>query len=92
VECLFGIQKSRFKVLQSGIMVHGVSVTDKIWLTCSALHNFQIDENGDEPWDNHTNVNSDYARNNNMVTPCTTDVNSIPIHSILTYKKAQGFT
>ena len=79
VECLFGIQKSRFKVLQSGIMVHGVSVTDKIWLTCSALHNFLIDENGDEPWDNHISVNSDYARNNNMFIPCTTDVNSIPI-------------
>jgi len=47
VECLFGIQNSAFKVLQSGVMVHGVSVTDKIWLTCSALHNFLNDENGD---------------------------------------------
>ena len=76
VECLFGIQKKRFKVLQSGIMVHGVRVTDKIWMTCSALHNFLIDENGDEPWDNHMNVNSDYARN---IIPCTTDLNNRPI-------------
>ena len=48
-------------------MVHGVSVTDKIWLTCSALHNFLIDEKGDEPWDKHTDVTSDYATNINMV-------------------------
>ena len=75
MECLFGIQKKRFKVLQSGIMVHGVRVTDKIWMTCSALHNFLIDENGDEPWSRHMNVNSD-ARN---IIPCTTDLNNRPI-------------
>ena len=56
-------------------MVHGVSVTDKIWLTCSALHNFLT--NGDEPWDKHMNVTSDYATNINMVIPCTTNANGI---------------
>ena len=55
----------------------GVSIADKIWLTCSALQNFLIDENGDEPWDNHMNVSSDYATNINMVIPCTTDANGI---------------
>jgi hypothetical protein len=52
VECTFGILKCRFAVLKRGISLHGIEATDKIWLTCCALHNFLLDEDGlDESWD-----------------------------------------
>ena len=31
VECTFGIMKGRFRILKTGIRVHGVEVVDKIW-------------------------------------------------------------
>jgi hypothetical protein len=52
VECTFGILKSRFTILQRGIALHGIEATDKIWLTCCALHNFLLEEDGlDTNWD-----------------------------------------
>lgn len=52
VECTFGILKGRWRILKTGIRVHGVDVVDQIWLTCCALHNWLLEEDGlDQPWD-----------------------------------------
>jgi hypothetical protein len=45
-ECTFGILKGRFWILKTGVQVHGVEATDKIWLICCALHNFLLETNG----------------------------------------------
>ncbi|CAJ1928396.1 unnamed protein product [Cylindrotheca closterium] len=43
VECTFGII--------TGIPLHGIEVCDRIWLTCCALHNVLLAEDGlDEGW------------------------------------------
>ena len=53
VECTFGILKGRFRILKTGIRIHGIEATDKIWLTCCALHNMLLDIGGlDCQWDN----------------------------------------
>lgn len=46
VECTFGILKGRWRILKSGIRLHGVDVADKIWMTCCALHNLLLEEDG----------------------------------------------
>lgn len=52
VECTFGIMKGRFRILKTGIPLHGIEVCDRVWLTCCALHNFFLVEDGlDEKWD-----------------------------------------
>ncbi len=52
VECTFGILKGRFRILKTGIPLHGVEVCDCVWKTCCALHNFLLEEDGlDECWD-----------------------------------------
>ena len=52
VECTFGILKGRFRILKTGIPLHGVEATDRIWMTCCALHNFLLREDRmDERWD-----------------------------------------
>jgi hypothetical protein len=52
VECTFGILKGRFRILKSGVRLHGVDATDKIWLTCCALHNMLLEVDGmEEGWD-----------------------------------------
>ena len=52
VECTFGILKSRWRVLKSGIRTHGISSCDKIWLTCCALHNMLLEVDGlSAKWD-----------------------------------------
>ena len=52
VECTFGIMKGRFRILKTGIPLHGVGVCDRVWATCCALHNFFLKEdNLDEMWD-----------------------------------------
>ena len=39
-------------VLKRGITLHGIEAMDKIWLTCCALHNFLLEEDGLEMnWD-----------------------------------------
>ena len=51
VQCTFGILKGRWRILKSGIRVHGVSTTDKIWLTCCVLHNLLLQVDGlTEKW------------------------------------------
>lgn len=48
----FGIMKGRFRVLKTGISLHGIEATDKIWKTCCALHNFLLEEDeGDKAWE-----------------------------------------
>jgi Plant transposon protein len=57
VECTFGIMKGRFRVLKTGIRIHGVEVTDSIWLTCCALHNLFLEHDGlDTEWENGTSI------------------------------------
>lgn len=52
VECTFGIMKGRFRILKTGIPLHGIEVCDRVWLTCCALHNFLLEEDGlDSQWD-----------------------------------------
>jgi hypothetical protein len=52
VECTFGILKGRWRILKAGVRVHGVEVTDKIFKTCCALHNWLLDVDGlDEQWE-----------------------------------------
>jgi hypothetical protein len=52
VECIFGIMKGRFRILKTGIPLHGIEATDRIWSTCCALHNFLLEEDGlDAGWD-----------------------------------------
>ena len=46
VECTFGILKGRFRQLKTGTKVHGTVETDRIWLTCCALHNMLLDVDG----------------------------------------------
>ena len=53
VECTFGILKGRFRILKSGIRLHGVEAVDKVWKTCCALHNLLLEFDGrlnDEEW------------------------------------------
>ena len=51
VECTFGILKGRFRILKTGIPLHGIEAADNIWLTCCALHNFILEQDGlDGPW------------------------------------------
>ena len=42
VECTFGIMKGRWRILKSGIRLHGVDIADEIWLTCCSLHNMLL--------------------------------------------------
>eukprot|EP00804_Cyclotella_cryptica_P000426 CCRYP_020668-RA/>CCRYP_020668-RA protein AED:0.19 eAED:0.16 QI:0/-1/0/1/-1/1/1/0/308 len=52
VECTFGILKGRWRILKSGIRLHGTDTVDCIWLTCCALHNMLLEVDGlDQPWD-----------------------------------------
>ena len=51
VEDTFGNLKGRWRILKTGIRIHGVNGVDKIWLTCCALHNWLLDIDGlDEVW------------------------------------------
>ena len=47
VECTFGILKGRWRILKSGIRIHGVTEQpNKVWLTCCAFHNMLLDIDG----------------------------------------------
>lgn len=59
VECTFGILKGRFRILKTGIRLHGVEAADKIRLTCCALHNMLLIADGlNERWEE--GVDSDW--------------------------------
>ena len=52
VECTFGILKGRWRILKSGIRIHGTDGPDQVFLTCCALHNKLLDIDGlDEQWE-----------------------------------------
>ena len=51
VECTFGILKSRWRILKTGIRLHNTEVADQVWLTCCALHNLLLEVDGlSEGW------------------------------------------
>ena len=44
--------KGRWRVLKTGIRLHGTDAADKIWATCCAFHNWLLEVDGlDEPWE-----------------------------------------
>ena len=62
VECTFGILKGRWRVLKTGIRLHGLLQCDRIWLTCVALHNWLLEVDGlSKEW--QSGVRSDYESN-----------------------------
>ena len=49
---VFGILKGRWRILKTGIRLHGVEACDKIWGTCCALHNWLLEVDGlDDRWE-----------------------------------------
>jgi hypothetical protein len=42
VECMFGILKKRWRVLNNGILFRDIDVCDKVFTTCCCLHNFLL--------------------------------------------------
>jgi len=51
VECTFGILKGRWRILKSGIRLHGTEAADHTWKTCCALHNWLLHVDGlDKQW------------------------------------------
>jgi hypothetical protein len=45
------------RVLKTGIRIHGVEVTDSIWLTCCSLHNLFLEQDGlNKEWENGTSI------------------------------------
>jgi hypothetical protein len=51
VECTFGILKGRWRILKSGVRLHGVDAVDSVWFTCCALHNWLLEVDGlTEEW------------------------------------------
>jgi hypothetical protein len=46
VEYTFGILKGRWRILKTGIRLHGILNCDMIWLTCCALHNMILELDG----------------------------------------------
>jgi DDE superfamily endonuclease len=60
-ECTFGILKGRFRVLKTGIRLDGPEAADRVWLTCCALHNFLLEEDGLDDWNGDLGLNNDIA-------------------------------
>jgi hypothetical protein len=61
VECTFGVMKGRFLIFASPIRFHGITVIDKIWATCCALHNLLLEiknegNNNNDEMINHINL------------------------------------
>jgi hypothetical protein len=53
VECTFGILKSRWRILKTGIRLHNTEAADNVWLTCCALHNMLLNVDGlSQGWEN----------------------------------------
>jgi hypothetical protein len=51
VECTFGILKECWRILKSGICIHGLNEADMVWKTCCSLHNWLLEVDGlDEQW------------------------------------------
>ena len=61
VEFTFGILKGRFTILRYGLRFARIEQCDQLWLTCCALHNMLLFEDGlDKNWEN--GVASDWER------------------------------
>jgi hypothetical protein len=46
VKCTFGILKGRWRILKSGIRLHGTKPAEAIFKTCCALHNCLLEGDG----------------------------------------------
>lgn len=58
VECTFGILKGRWRIVKTGVRVHGIGAVDRIWMTCCALHNWLLDVDGNSnEWSGGTSIN-----------------------------------
>ncbi len=44
VECLFGILKKRWKILEYDIRFPNIKVCEKVFFVCSILHNMMLDD------------------------------------------------
>jgi hypothetical protein len=52
VECTFGILKGRWRILKTGIRLHGTKPAYQIFKTCCALHNWLLEIDGlDDKWE-----------------------------------------
>ena len=52
VDCLLGIMKGRFVILQHGFRLKTFTDCDKKWLTCCNLHNILLNIDGvDNNWE-----------------------------------------
>jgi len=63
VECTFGILKGRWHILKSGTRLQGVKVSNKIWKTCCALHNWLLEVDV---------MDDDWTRSDSMHVNCRT--------------------
>ncbi len=46
VECTFEILKGRWRILKSGVQLHGVEAVDSVWFAYCALHNWLLEVDG----------------------------------------------
>ena len=46
IECTFGIMKCRFAILKYGLRFQNIAKCDETWLTCCALHNLLLHNDG----------------------------------------------
>ena len=44
VECVFGILKKRWKMIESGIRFRNIRIVERVFVLCSMLHNFMLSE------------------------------------------------
>ena len=52
VECTFGILKGRWRILKTGIRIHGLTEAVRIWKTYCAFHNWLLETDGlDKKWE-----------------------------------------
>ena len=63
VECTFGILKGRWRILKTGIRIHGTQSCDDIFKTCCALHNLLLEVDG---IDNESNWLGDWGLHNSV--------------------------
>jgi len=71
VECTFGILKRRWRILKTGIRLHGVEVADDIWMTCCELHNWLLEIDGlDTEWNGTIGMHDSDDVTNNLPPFC----------------------
>ena len=50
IECVFGILKKRFLILKHPVRLHSPHCIQRVFVTCSVLHNILIDYDGYDKW------------------------------------------